>query len=138
MREIFASFNSTQRGWQTQLKQTYCPICQIFVCFCTCCQFFNSIDFQKHLQLYLRMRNCLKGTKNTWRREEYASGRVSKVGLVYIKWKDNKEVLFGSNHHASTSSEVMSRRTKDGSLQETSCWWKTIIRIWALWTTWIC
>ena len=47
--------------------------------------------------------------------------RVSKDGLVYMKWKDKKGVLFISNHHNPTKIESVGRKQKDGTIQDVNC-----------------
>ena len=93
--------------------------------------FFNSIELQKQLQ-----KQCIyacgtarKGRKDSpldikddkdMQRGE-SDWRVSKDGLVYMKWKDKKGVLFISNHHNPTKIESVGRKQKDGTIQDVNC-----------------
>ncbi|XP_018561258.1 piggyBac transposable element-derived protein 4-like [Anoplophora glabripennis] len=46
---------------------------------------------------------------------------MSKEGLLYLKWMDNKPVLFISNFHSPTDIQNVSRRQKDGSSKNITC-----------------
>ncbi|KAJ8931170.1 hypothetical protein NQ314_015945 [Rhamnusium bicolor] len=35
---------------------------------------------------------------------------ISKTGLLYVKWMDNKPVLFLSNFHSSANAEIVRRK----------------------------
>lgn len=61
----------------------------------------------------------LKGDKQLKRGQ--SDWKVSKDGIVYLKWMDRKGVLFLSNYHDPSESQTTSRRRKDGSLEEVSC-----------------
>ncbi|KAJ8971583.1 hypothetical protein NQ314_000641 [Rhamnusium bicolor] len=46
---------------------------------------------------------------------------ISKNGLLYVKWMDNKPVLFLSNFHSPADAEIVRRKQKDGSSKSISC-----------------
>lgn len=46
---------------------------------------------------------------------------LSKEGLLYLKWMDNKPVLFLSNFHSPADVQTVSRKQKDGSSQNIDC-----------------
>lgn len=61
-----------------------------------------------------------EGIKDTLTRGQ-SDWRVSKDGIVYIKWKDRKGVHFLSNHADPSNFLNVNRKQKDGSLKEIPC-----------------
>ncbi|XP_023019185.2 piggyBac transposable element-derived protein 4 [Leptinotarsa decemlineata] len=47
--------------------------------------------------------------------------KISKEGIFYLKWMDNKPVLFSSNYHGPDDVQTVSRKQKDGSSQNIAC-----------------
>ncbi|KAJ8927297.1 hypothetical protein NQ314_020246 [Rhamnusium bicolor] len=47
--------------------------------------------------------------------------RISKDGLLYLKWNDNRPVLFLTNFHNPNDLQVVSRKRKDGTSENVSC-----------------
>lgn len=93
--------------------------------------FFNSVDLQRYLQnnFIYACGTARKGRKDTPEdiKEDkdmergQSDFRVSKDGLVYLKWKDRKGVLFISNHDDPINVATVSRRNKHGTLEEIPC-----------------
>lgn len=93
--------------------------------------FFNSMPLQRYLQdnVIYACGTARKGRKDTPTdvKEDkdlergQSDWRISKDGIVFLKWKDRKGVLFLSNHHNPTILGTVSRKMKDGSTEEISC-----------------
>lgn len=47
--------------------------------------------------------------------------RITKEGLLYVKWMDSKPVLFLSNFHSPNDVQTVSRKNKDGTSQDITC-----------------
>ena len=47
--------------------------------------------------------------------------KISKEGIIYVKWMDNKPVLFSSNFHHPNEEQTIKRKQKDGSEKEITC-----------------
>lgn len=47
--------------------------------------------------------------------------KITKEGIFYLKWMDNKPVLFASNFHGPNEIQTVSRKLKDGTSQDITC-----------------
>lgn len=93
--------------------------------------FFNSIELQKSLlsDMIFSCGTARKGRKglpsdikndNSLQRGE-SDWRVISDGIVFMKWKDRKGVLFLDNFHDPSEGTTTSRKKKDGTSEEIAC-----------------
>lgn len=93
--------------------------------------YFNSVSIQKQLQSELiyacgTVRRTRKDLPDDVKEDKLlkrgeSEWRVSKDGIVYLKWKDRKGVHFLSNYSDPAEISTAKRKQKDGTLEEITC-----------------